>query len=48
MNGLDEAHKDMVLRGTVPDGKGGRKRIEIVDKRPGAFTVYKQLKALNL
>jgi hypothetical protein len=48
MNGLDEKHLNMVLRGTIPDGKGGRKRIEIVDKRPGAFTVYTQLKALNI
>lgn len=48
MNGFDENYKDMVLRGTIPDGKGGRKRIEFIDKRPGAFTVYKQLKALNL
>lgn len=48
MNGFDEAHRDMVLRGTIPDGRGGRKWVEIVDKRPGAFTVYKQLKLLNL
>jgi hypothetical protein len=48
MNGFDEKHKDMVLRGTIPDGKGGRKRVEIVDKRPGAFTIYKQLKSLNI
>jgi hypothetical protein len=48
MNGLDSAHQDMVLRGTIPDGKGGRKRVEIIDKRPGAYTVYKQLKALNI
>lgn len=48
MNGFDDKHKDMVLRGTIPDGQGGRKRVEIVDKRPGAFTVYKQLKFLNI
>lgn len=48
MNGFDEKHMDMMLRGTIPDGKGGRKRIEIIDKRPGAFTVYKQLKMLKL
>lgn len=46
MNGLDTAHKDMVLRGTLPDGKGGRKRVAFIDKRPGAFTVYKQLRSL--
>lgn len=48
INGLDPEHSNMVLRGTIPDGQGGRKRVEIVDKRPGAFTVYKQLKSLNL
>ena len=48
MNGFDEKHKNMVLRGTIPDGKGGRKRVEIVDKRPGALTVYKQLKSINI
>jgi hypothetical protein len=48
MSGFDDKHTDMVLRGTIPDGKGGRKRVEIVDKRPGAFTVYKQLKSLNI
>lgn len=48
MNGFDSKHKEMVLRGTIPDGKGGRKLVEIVDKRPGAFTVYKQLKSLNI
>jgi hypothetical protein len=48
MNGLDEAHRDMKLQGTIPDGRGGRKRIAIIDKRPGAFTVYQQLKAIAL
>ncbi len=48
MNGFDEKHRDMVLRGTIPDGKGGRKRVEFVDRRPGAFTVYKQLKTRTL
>lgn len=47
MNGYDKAHKEMRLIGTIPDGKGGRKKINIVDKRPGAFTVYKQLKELK-
>lgn len=46
MNGFDESHRDMILRGSIPDGKGGRKRVAIIDQRPGAFTVYKQLKAL--
>ncbi len=44
MNGLDEQHQNMVLRGTQPDGHGGRKWVAFVDKRPGAFTVYKQLR----
>jgi hypothetical protein len=48
MNGFDEKHRDMVLKGTIPDGKGGRRKVSIIDKRPGAFTVYKQLKLLNL
>lgn len=48
MNGFDEQHLNMMLRGTIPDGQGDRKRVEIVDKRPGAFTVYKQLKALDI
>lgn len=47
MNGYDAAHLNMVLRGTIPDGNGGRRKIQIMDKRPGAFTVYKQLKSVN-
>jgi hypothetical protein len=46
MNGFDEAHYPMRLIGTIPDDKGGRKHVDIYDHRPGAFTVYKQLKAL--
>jgi len=46
MNGFDEAHYPMRLRGTIPDGRGGRKRVDIEDRRPGAFTIYKQLKQL--
>lgn len=46
MNGYDEAHFEMNLRGTIPDGKGGRKWVDIIDRRPGAFTVYRQLKEL--
>lgn len=44
MNGLDEQHLNMRLRGSIPDGKGGRIHISKIDKRPGAFTVYRQLK----
>jgi hypothetical protein len=46
MNGFDSAHYPMHLRGTLPDGHGGRKKVDTMDERPGAFTVYKQLKAL--
>lgn len=46
MCGYDAAHYPMRLRGTIPDGKGGRKKIDIEDRRPGAFTIYKQLKEL--
>lgn len=46
MNGFDRDHEDMVLGGTLPDGHGGRKRVHFVDKRPGAFTVYRQLKTI--
>lgn len=42
-NGYDKDHNGMRLIGTIPDGKGGRKKIDIVDHRPGAFTVYTQL-----
>jgi hypothetical protein len=48
MNGFDAKHTNMLLRGTIPDGHGGRKRVVIIDKRPGAFTVYTQLKSLNI
>lgn len=54
MNGFDENHKDMRMFGTLPDGKGGRIQLRdtdgklgIVDKRPGAYVVYKQLKSLE-
>lgn len=42
-NGADAHHTDMHIRGSVPDGHGGRRWIDNVDKRPGAFVVYKQL-----
>lgn len=48
MNGYDAKHFPMKLTGSIPDGHGGRKHIEILDKRPGAFTVYRQLKEINL
>jgi hypothetical protein len=46
MNGFDQAHYPMNLRGSIPDGKGGRKWVEDKDLRPGAYTVYLQLKVL--
>lgn len=49
-NGFDDQHH-FKIQGTLPDGKGGRKRIRdehgnpgVPDLRPGAFIVYKQLK----
>lgn len=47
MNGYDAEHMDMRVIGSVPDGKGGRKRINNVDGNPGAFVVYKQLRGLS-
>lgn len=46
MNNFDKAHENMMIRGTIPDesAPNGRRRIETTDMRPGAFTVYKQLK----
>lgn len=53
-NGFDEAHDGLLIRGSIPDGKGGRKRITRKENgvikdgrketRPGAFVIYKQLK----
>ena len=48
MNNFDTAHLNMRIRGTVPDGNGGKKWIDTVDMQPGAFTVYKQLLKLNV
>lgn len=44
MNNYDEEHKNMRLKGSIPDGKGGRTWVNIIDKRPGALTIYKFLK----
>lgn len=46
MNGLDAAHMNMIIKGSIPDGKGGRTHIEHVDPRPGAYTIYRQLRKL--
>lgn len=42
-NEFDAMHHGMTIRGSIPDGHGGRKFISTIDQRPGAFTVYKQL-----
>jgi hypothetical protein len=47
MNNFDAAHMNMRIRGTVPDGKSGKKWIDTIDMQPGAFTIYKQLVALK-
>lgn len=47
-NGFDNLHNGMRLVGTIPDGHGGRKKIDRVDHSPGAFTVYKQLVTENV
>lgn len=44
MNGYNEAYQGMKIRGTLPDGKGGRIPINRADTRPGAYVVYRQLK----
>lgn len=51
MNGFDEKHNGLRIHGSIPDGKGGRKRITDSqgkegrpETRPGAFVIYKQLK----
>ncbi len=44
MNGYNEAYQGMKIRGTLPDGKGGRIQINHTDTRPGAYVVYRQLK----
>lgn len=46
MNGYDEDHYPLRIIGTVPDGHGGREHVNRPDEKPGAFTVYKQLKEL--
>jgi len=41
-NGFDEAHTGMHFSGSLPSGNS-RAKVDFVDKRPGAFVVYKQL-----
>lgn len=45
-NNFDLQHMNMTIRGSIPDPNnkfGHRKWVDITDKRPGAFTVYRQL-----
>lgn len=44
-NNFDLQHTNMSIRGSIPDPKnpGRRLRINTIDRRPGAFTVYRQL-----
>ena len=46
MNGYDADHYGMKLVGTIPDGQGGRRSVSTRDRRPGAYTIYRQLKTL--
>jgi hypothetical protein len=44
-NNFDLLHTNMTIRGSIPDphSKTGRRFISMIDRRPGAFTVYRQL-----
>lgn len=44
-NNFDLQHTNMVMRGSIPSpgSKTGRRFISVIDRRPGAFTVYRQL-----
>ena len=46
-NGFDKDHFEMTLKGSLPSKNGKRKNIDIKDKRPGAFTVYTQLRCIG-
>jgi hypothetical protein len=49
-NEFDEMHHGMIMRGSIPDryAANGRQWITIIDRRPGAFTVYTQLLKENV
>ncbi|MEW5821024.1 MAG: hypothetical protein AB1782_12605 [Cyanobacteriota bacterium] len=47
VNMLDINHSNMRIRGTYIDKKGIRRRVNILDKRPGAYTVFKYLENKN-
>lgn len=46
-NMLDEKHMNMIIRGTYLDKFGKRQKVQVVDRRPGAMTVYLLLKDLK-
>jgi hypothetical protein len=48
MSKFNAQYTNMRIRGTLPDGKGGRIKIDKIDARPGAFTVYTYIKAKGL
>lgn len=43
VNMLDDYHQNMRIRGTYLDKNGVRRRVNVIDKRPGAFTVFRFL-----
>lgn len=43
VNMLDQNHMNMRIRGTYIDRYGVRRRVNTVDKRPGAYTVFRLL-----
>lgn len=43
MNGYDEQHLDMRVRGTVREPDGSNKWVDVIDSNMGAFCVYKHL-----
>ncbi|MGD9580687.1 MAG: hypothetical protein AB7V50_04900 [Vampirovibrionia bacterium] len=42
-NMLDDNHQNMRIRGTYIDRRGIRRKVDIIDSRPGAYTVFKYL-----
>jgi hypothetical protein len=42
-NMLDKNHMNMRIRGTYLDKKGFRRSVNTIDRRPGAYTVFKYL-----
>lgn len=48
MNNYDADHKDLRIIGTIPNPDGTRKKINVIDRRFGAFTIYKYLRSLDV